>query len=64
MMAHPTIHLPDEVTLSPVDLTRNLGVIFDSNQTFSDHIYVVSKPCLYHIRDLRRNHNTIDRTTV
>ena len=31
---HPTIHLPNDVILSPVDSARNLGVIFDSNLTF------------------------------
>jgi exonuclease III len=60
----PTIHLPNDVILSPVHSARNLGVIFDSNLTFSDHISAVSKSCLYHIRDLRRIRNTIDRTTA
>ena len=54
MIAHPTIHLPNDVILSPVGSARNLGVIFYSNLTFSDHISAVSKSCLYHIRDLRR----------
>ena len=58
---HPTIHLPKDVILSPVDSARNLGVIFDSNLSFSDHISAVSKSCVYHIRDLRRIRNTIDR---
>jgi hypothetical protein len=40
---HPTIRLPNDVILSPVDLARNLGVIFDSNLTFSYHISSVSK---------------------
>ena len=34
----PTIHLPYDVILSPADSARNLGVIFDSNLNFSDHI--------------------------
>ena len=51
---HPTIHLPNDVILPPIDSARNLGVIFDSNPTLSDHISAVSKSCLYHIRDLRR----------
>ena len=61
---HPTIHLPNDVILSPVDSARNLGVIFDSSLTFSNHISAVSKSCLYHIRDLRRIRNTNDRTTA
>ena len=60
----PNINLPNNVILSPVHSARNLGVIFDSNLTFSDHISAVSKSCLYHIRDLRRIRNTIDRTTA
>ena len=64
MIAHPTIHLPNDVIFSPVDSAHDLGVIFDSNLTFSDHISAVSKSCLYHIRDLKRIRNTIDRTTA
>ena len=61
---HPTIHLPNDLILSPVDSARNLGVIFDNNLTISDHLSAVSKSCLYHIRDLRRIRSTIDRTTA
>jgi hypothetical protein len=60
----PTIHLPNGVTLSPVTSARNLGVIFDSNLTFSQHIASLSKSCFYHIRDLRRIRSTIDYTTA
>ena len=56
---HPTIHLPIDVSLSHVDSARNLGVIFDSNITFSDHISAVSKSCLYHTSDLRRRLSAI-----
>src|SRR6218665_1432513 len=38
-------------TPSPV---RNLGVIFDQNLSFSDHITQLSRSCFMHIRDLRR----------
>ena len=38
---HPIIHLPDDVISSPVDSARNLGAIFYSNLTFSDHISAV-----------------------
>ena len=31
---HSTIHLPNDVILSPVDSARNLGVIFHSNLNF------------------------------
>jgi len=63
-LVNPTIHLPDNVTLTPVDSARNLGVIFDKHVTFSQHISAISKSCLYHIRDLRRIRNTIDQTTA
>ena len=63
-LSNPIIHLPNNVTLSPVYSARNLGVIFDSNLTFSQHISAVSKSCFYHIRDLRRIRNTIDHTTA
>ena len=52
----PTIHLrlPNDVTLTPVDSALNLGVIFDNNLTFSQHISAISKSCFHDIRDLRR----------
>ena len=56
----PTIHLPNDVTLTPVDSARNLGVIFDNNLSFSQHISAISKSCFHDIRDLRRIRNTID----
>ena len=58
------LHLRIDVVLSPVDSARDLGVIFDSNLTLSDHISAVSKSCLNKIRDLRRILNIIDRTTA
>jgi len=59
---NPTIHLPNNVILSPVDSARNLGVIFDKNLSFAQHISAVSKSCFQYIRDLRRIRNTIDQT--
>ena len=53
-LSNPIIHLPNNITLSPVHSARNLGIIFDSNLTFSQHISAVSKSRFYHIRDLRR----------
>ena len=43
---------------------RNLGVTFDSNLSFSDHISYISKTCFAHLRDLRRIRNTLDHTTA
>jgi hypothetical protein len=61
---HPTISLPDNVTLSPAISARNLGVIFDSKLSFTEHISAISKSCLYHIRDLKRLRSTINQPTA
>jgi len=62
---NPTIHLPNNVILSPVDSARNLGVIYDNNLSFAQHIFSIFKSCFVNIRDLRRNRNSIiDQTTA
>jgi len=61
---NPTIHLPNNVILSPVDSARNLGVIFDKNLSLAQHISYIYKSCFHNSRDLRRIRNTIDQTTV
>jgi hypothetical protein len=61
---HPTISLPDNVTLSPAISARNLGVIFVSKISFTEHISAISKSCLYHICDLKRLRSTIDQPTA
>jgi hypothetical protein len=61
---HPTISLPNSVTLCPVKSARNLGVIFDSTLSYSEHISTISKSCFNHIRDLRRLRSSIDQTTA
>jgi Reverse transcriptase (RNA-dependent DNA polymerase) len=43
---------------------RNLGVIFDQNLTFSDHITQLSRTCFMHIRDLRRIRPLLDYKTA
>jgi HEPN domain-containing protein len=63
-LANPTLHLPNGVTLTPVDSARNLGVILDNNLTLSKHISAISKSCFLHIRDLRRIRNSIDLATA
>jgi len=47
-----------------VDSARNLGVIFDKNLSFAQHISAVSKSCFHNIRELRHIRNTIDQTTA
>jgi len=62
---NPTIHLLNNVILSPVDVARNLGVIFDKNLSFAQHISAVSKSCFHSIRDfLDIFRNTIDQNTA
>ena len=48
----PTRILSQNIT--PVASTRNLGVTFDNNFNFRQHISQMCRCCLYHIRDLRR----------
>ena len=40
--------------MNPADSARNLGVFFDSDLNFRQHISQVSSSCFYHIRDLKR----------
>jgi hypothetical protein len=63
-LSSPMIHPPNNVTLLPIHSAHNLGVIFDSNLTFSEHISTVSKSCFYHIRDLRRIRTTMYHITA
>ena len=48
----PTRILSQNIT--PAASTRNLGVTFDNNFNFRQHISQMCRCCLYHIRDLRR----------
>ena len=63
-IADPTLLMPANVTIMPTDSARNLGVIFDSTLSMSQHISSVSKSCFSSIRDLRRIRNTLDFTTA
>ena len=56
--------MPSNITIKPALYAKNLGVIFDSNLTFSDHISYLSKSCFPIIRDLLRIRNTLDHTTA
>ena len=44
-------YLPACVTLSPVPSAHNLGAIFYSNLSFSEHISAICKSCLYRIHE-------------
>ena len=56
--------MPSDINIKPAPSARNLGIIFDTNLSFSDHISYISKSCFAHIRDLRRIRNTLDYTTA
>jgi hypothetical protein len=56
--------MPFNVSTTPSDSARNLGIIFDSSLTMSDHISSVSKSCFLSIRDLRRIRSTLDFATA
>ena len=43
---------------------RNLGVIFDSDLSFKDHVTQVSKSCHHHIRQLRSIRPLLDHDTA
>ena len=60
----PVLLLPDNTTIIPVTNARNLGIIFDSNLSFKQHINSLTKACLYHCRDLRRIRSTLDFDTA
>ena len=60
----PSLLMPSNAIITPTPSARNLGVIFDSTLSMSDHISSVSKSCFLSIRDLRRIRNTLDYTTA
>jgi len=64
MSNNPTTHPPNNVILSPVDSVCNLGVIFDKNLSFAQHISSISESCFLNIRDLRRIRDSIDQTNA
>ena len=40
--------------ISPTDTVKNLGVTFDSGDTFTSHVTNMCHTCYYHLKDLRR----------
>ena len=61
---NPPLTISSNTTMQPVSSARNLGIIFDSNLSFSDHISYISKSCFSHIYDLRRIRDTLDHKTA
>src|SRR6218665_479990 len=65
-LTYPSNLFPTDLT-SPASYTspvRNLGVIFDKNLTFADHITKLFQICYMHIRDLRRLRPVLDYKTA
>ena len=63
-ISNPSLLMPSNAIITPTSSPRNLGIIFDSTLSLSDHISSVSKSCFLSIRDLRRIRNTLDHTTA
>jgi hypothetical protein len=60
---NPSVSITPTFTLLPVS-SRNLGVLFESNLSLSDHISSIIKSCIFHVRNLRRLRLSLDQTTV
>ena len=43
-----------QINISPSVEVKNLGVTFDSDNSFDNHVAKVCRACYYHLRDLRR----------
>jgi hypothetical protein len=63
-LTHTHLTLSDNTTISVAPSARNLGITFDSNLSFKQHIGYLSRSCFYHIRDLRRIRSTLDFDTA
>ena len=63
-ISNPSRLMPSYAIITPTPTARNLGVIFDSTLSMSDHISYVSKSCFLSNRDLRKIWNTLDHTTA
>jgi len=63
-LSEPTHLMPSNAIITPTSSARNLGVIFDSTLSMSDHISSVSKSCFLSICDLRKIRSTLDHTTA
>ena len=51
--------------ISPSVEVKNLGVIFDSDNSFDNHVAKICRACYYHLRDLRRIRKFLsDETTI
>src|SRR5258706_511679 len=53
-----------DISISSVSSARNLGIIFDTILSMTDHISYISKSCFSLVRDLRRIRSTLDINTA
>ena len=60
---NPSISFKD-VSLSPTDSARNLGVIFDSNLDFKSNISSICRSSFFHIRQLRQIRPSLDKNSA
>ena len=58
-----SVHFQD-LSLTPTDSVRNLGVIFDSNLDFKKHISSICRSSFFQIRQLRQIRSSLDRTSA
>ena len=63
-LSNPCLSMPSNLSIIPTNAARNLGVIFDSTLSMTNHISAVSKACFSSIRDIRRIRNTLDSSTA
>ena len=47
------LHILD-TKIEPVEVARNLGVLFDADLSFKKHISIVIKNCFFYVRDFKR----------
>ena len=62
MQKYPTQFLGNSI--SPTNEVKNLGVTFDSGNTFVSHITKVCFACYYHLEDVRRIHKFLSVETT
>ena len=63
-LSDPALQMPSNIIITSANSARNLGVIFDSTLSMSNHISALFKSCFQSIRDLRRIRNTLDHSTA
>ena len=63
-ITHCILQMSSDISVSSVASARNLGIIFDSSLSMSDHISYISKSCFSLVRDLRRIRYALDLNTA